>query len=67
VTSEEATDAWLRFFPRTGPSVDGAILRSIAGQLPGDAGPVELLDLSADLVAIAEVVVEKAEAMATPA
>ncbi len=39
-------------------------MRSIAGQLAGDAGPAELLDLSADLMAIAEVVREEAQAEA---
>jgi hypothetical protein len=69
MTSEQAEDAWLRFLLRTGPSVNRVILRSIAEQLAGDAGPAELLDLSADLAAIAEVVAEeaRAEAMATPA
>ena len=64
MTPEQAADAWLRFLLRTGPHVDGVILRSIAEQLADDTGPAELLALSADLMAIAEVVREEAQAEA---
>jgi hypothetical protein len=66
VTPEEAADAWLRFLLRVGPRVDGVVLRTIAERLAGDADPDELLALSADLVAIADVVRDEA-ACAAPA
>ena len=60
MTSDEATDAWLRFLLRTGPHIDGVVLRSIAERLASPAEPDELLALSADLFAIAGVVAEEA-------
>jgi hypothetical protein len=60
MTPEEAADAWFRFLFRVGPHVDGVVLRSIAERLAGDTDPDELVALSADLVAIAEVVAEEA-------
>ena len=56
VTSDEATDAWLRFLLRTGPHVDGVVLRVITERLANATEPDELLAL----VAIAGVVAEEA-------
>jgi hypothetical protein len=61
VTPEDAEDAWLRYLMRVGPKIDGAVLRWIANQLAGDTEPGELHAISADLVAIAAVVIEEAE------
>jgi hypothetical protein len=60
MTSDEATDAWLRFLLRTGPHVDAVVLRVIAERLANATEAGELLALSADLAAIAGVVAEEA-------
>jgi hypothetical protein len=60
MTSDEATDAWLRFLLRTGPHVDGVVLRVIAERLANATEADELLALAGDLVAIAGVVAEEA-------
>ena len=60
MTSDEATDAWLRFLLRTGPRVDGVVLRVIAERLANATEADELLALAGDLVAIAGVVAEEA-------
>jgi hypothetical protein len=60
MTSDEATDAWLRFLLRTGPRVDGVVLRVIAERLANATEPDELLALAGDLMAIAGVVAEEA-------
>ncbi len=67
MTSNEATDAWLRFLLRTGPHVDAVVLRVIAERLANATEADELLALAGDLVAIAGVVAEEAmsEAPAT--
>ena len=51
MTSDEATDAWLRFLLRTGPRADGVVLRVIAERLATTTEPDELLALAGDLVA----------------
>ena len=60
MTTDEAADAWLRFLLRTGPHVDGVVLRVIAERLANATEADELLALGADLVAIAGVVEEEA-------
>ena len=60
MTSDEAADAWLRFLLRTGPRVDGVVLRVIAERLANATEADELLALAGDLVAIAGVVAEEA-------
>jgi hypothetical protein len=60
MTSDEATDAWLRFLLRTGPRVDGVVLRVIAERLANTTEADELLALAGDLIAIAGVVAEEA-------
>jgi hypothetical protein len=60
MTSDEATDAWLRFLLRVGPRVDGTVLRVIAERLANATEAAELLALSSDLIAIAGVVAEEA-------
>jgi hypothetical protein len=46
MTSEEAEDAWLRFLLRTGPRVDGVVLRVIAERLANATEADELLALA---------------------
>ena len=46
MTSDEAADAWLRFLLRTGPRVDGVVLRVIAERLANTTEPDELLALA---------------------
>jgi hypothetical protein len=60
MTPDEAAEAWLRFLLRTGPTVDVVVVRSIAERLASAADSAELLALSEDLFAIAEVVKEEA-------
>jgi hypothetical protein len=60
MTTDEAADAWLRFLLRTGPHVDGVVLRVIAERLANATEADELLALAGDLVAIASVVAEEA-------
>jgi hypothetical protein len=56
MTANEAAD----FLLRTGPRVDGVVLRVIAERLANTTEADELLALAGDLVAIAGVVAEEA-------
>jgi hypothetical protein len=64
MTSEQAADSWHRFLLRTGPMVDGAVVRWAAELLASDAGSGELLAIAKDLQSIATVIAEEAQSEA---